>query len=180
MTQNDESSKLFLYFRLFSMIFLQNIWFWGVWTWILSVWICILGFGLIFFGFWTYNFGFWTYILGFELIFWVSGPIFWVLDSYFGCLDLYFGCPGGRAGGRPGRVSSTFRGKSILGICILKKWILYISSNADFGIFLQKRRAPKNAAFWSDKCSEISHMRPIQARKLKLIQVLIFESWVSS
>ena len=76
------------------------------------------------------------YFLDFGLIILVFGLIFLVLNSYFGCLDLYFGFwthilgvwtytlgvrADGRAGGRPGRVSSTFRGKSILGICILKK-----------------------------------------------------------
>ena len=34
----------------------------------------------------------------------------------------------------------------------------------------QKRRAPKNAAFWRASRAEISHMRPIQARKLKLFR----------
>ena len=42
--------------------------------------------------------------------------------------------------------------------------------NTDFGVFLQKRRAPQNDEDWSDFRAEISHMRPIQARKLKLIK----------
>ena len=40
--------------------------------------------------------------------------------------------------------------------------------------FLQKRRAPKFHAEWSGFRGEISHMRPIQARKLKL-----FQTWIS-
>ena len=51
-----------------------------------------------------------------------------------------------------------------------KSWILYISLNPDFLVFLQKRRAPKFHAFWRAACAEISHMRPIQARKLKLLK----------
>ena len=43
----------------------------------------------------------------------------------------------------------------------------------DFGDFLQKRRAPKFHAEWSGFRGEISHMRPIQARKLKLFQTPI-------
>ena len=39
--------------------------------------------------------------------------------------------------------------------------------------FLQKRRAPKFHAEWSCFRGEISHMRPIQARKLKLFQTPI-------
>ena len=42
---------------------------------------------------------------------------------------------------------------------------------SDFLIFvwcLQKRRAPKNDAEWSNFHAEISHMRPIQGQKLKL------------
>ena len=39
--------------------------------------------------------------------------------------------------------------------------------------FLQKRRAPKFHAEWSGFRGEISHMRPIQARKLKLFQTPI-------
>ena len=37
----------------------------------------------------------------------------------------------------------------------------------------KKRRALNNHEFWSDFRAEISHMRPIQARKLKLIEVSI-------
>ena len=51
-----------------------------------------------------------------------------------------------------------------------KTLTLYISLNPDFLIFLQKRRAPKFHAFWRAACAEISHMRPIQARKLKLLK----------
>ena len=43
----------------------------------------------------------------------------------------------------------------------------------DFLDFLQKRRAPKFHAEWSGFRGEISHMRPIQARKLKLFQTPI-------
>ena len=43
----------------------------------------------------------------------------------------------------------------------------------DFWGFLQKRRAPKFHAEWSRFRGEISHMRPIQARKLKLFQTPI-------
>ena len=39
--------------------------------------------------------------------------------------------------------------------------------------FSQKRRAPKFHAEWSNFHAEISHMRPIQARKLKLFQTPI-------
>ena len=39
--------------------------------------------------------------------------------------------------------------------------------------FLQKRRAPKFHAEWSGFRGEISHMRPIQGRKLKLFQTPI-------
>ena len=39
--------------------------------------------------------------------------------------------------------------------------------------FLQKRRAPKFHAEWSGFRGEISHMRPIQGRKLKLFQTSI-------
>ena len=38
-----------------------------------------------------------------------------------------------------------------------------------FGIF-QKRRAPKFHVEWSNFQAEISHLRPIQSRKLKLFQ----------
>ena len=53
--------------------------------------------------------------------------------------------------------------------------ILYISLNPDLFVCLQKRRAPKNDEDWSEKCGEISHMRPIQARKLKLIKVTFWQ-----
>ena len=43
----------------------------------------------------------------------------------------------------------------------------------DFWYFLQKRRAPKFHAEWSNFHAEISHMRPIQGRKLKLFQTPI-------
>ena len=39
--------------------------------------------------------------------------------------------------------------------------------------FLQKRRAPKFHAECTGQWAEISHMRPIQARKLKLFQTPI-------
>ena len=44
----------------------------------------------------------------------------------------------------------------------------------DFLGFLQKRRAPKFHAEWSNFHAEISHMRPIQGRKLKLNKVGIY------
>ena len=51
-----------------------------------------------------------------ELILWVSELILWVP-----------GRTGGRADGRPGRVTETYAKESILGICILKKLnIVYI------------------------------------------------------
>ena len=40
----------------------------------------------------------------------------------------------------------------------------------EFWDFLQKRRAPKVHAEWCNFHGEISHMRPIQARKLKLLR----------
>ena len=42
-----------------------------------------------------------------------------------------------------------------------------------FLTFFQKRRAPKFHAEWSVFRAEISHMRPIQAQKLKLFQTPI-------
>ena len=87
------------------------------------------------------HFGLWTHILGFELI--------------FGCLNLYFGCPDGRAagrvgsgragsagsGGRPGRESSAFGEKNILGICIRKKKVLFIFLDSELGVFFYKKDA---------------------------------------
>ena len=105
---------------------------------------------------------------------------FGCLNLYFGCLNLYFGCSGGRrdgrtdgrAGGRVGWVQII--GKNQFGEYVpWKTLILYILLNADILVFWQKRRAPKNAAFWRAVQAEISHMRPIQARKLKLIEVCI-------
>ena len=115
-------------------------------------------------GVWTYTLGVWTYTAFFGCL----NLYFECLNLYFRCLNLYFGCPDGRAdgrtGGRPGgRVGwlKSIGKESILGICILKKLnIVYIIESWLFG-FLQKRRAPKNDEFWSDKCPEISHMRPI-------------------
>ena len=43
----------------------------------------------------------------------------------------------------------------------------------DFWYFLQKRRAPKFHAEWSNFHAEISHLRPIQGQKLKLFQTPI-------
>ena len=54
--------------------------------------------------------------------------------------------------------------------------ILHILLNAEPEVVLQKRRAPKNAAFGRAARAEISHMRPIQDQNQKLIQVFIFES----
>ena len=50
---------------------------------------------------------------------------------------------------------------------ILEIWFFYILG------FFQKRRAPKFHAGCTDGWAEISHMRPIQARKLKLFQTPI-------
>ena len=50
--------------------------------------------------------------------------------------------------------------------------MLEICSFLYFAI-LQKRRAPKFHAEWSGFRGEISHMSPIQARKLKLLQTPI-------
>ena len=55
---------------LFSINFINNICFGGVWT-------CFLGV--------------WTYILCFGLVFYVSGLIFWVFGVIFCVLKLYFG-----------------------------------------------------------------------------------------
>ena len=57
-------------------------------------------------------------------------------------------------------------------------WISWKYWKYDFSWFLgflQKRRAPKFHAEWSNFHAEISHMRPIQARKLKLFQTPISE-----
>ena len=83
------------------------------------------------------------------------------------------GWAGGRSGGRPGgRVGwlKHLRKNPVWEYVSWKNWILYISLNPDFLIFLQKRRAPKFHEEWSDFRGEISHMRPIQARKLKLLK----------
>ena len=153
--------RLDLFFRCLDLYFMFR-------TYILTVWTYILGF-------WTYILGFWTYTLGFELI-------FCVLNLYFGCLNLYFGYSGrvgsGRAGGRVGRVQHL--GKNPFWESVSeKKWLLTILLNSELGVILQKRRAPKNAAFWCAACAEISHMRSIQARKLKLIIWVIsqFNFW---
>ena len=153
----------------------------------------ILGLGLIF---WLYGlifcfldsyfdcldlyFGFWTYI-------WVSGLLIWVSElilrvSGSGRVGRVGSAGSAGSGGRPGRVSSTFGGKSILGICVRKKYILTILLNSELGVFLQKRRAPTNAAFWRAACAEISHMRLIQGRKLKLIIWVVsqFNFWKGS
>ena len=81
------------------------------------------------------------------------------------------GRTGGRAGGRAGRV--TEKHNLFWEYVSWKTLTLYISLNIDFLIFFQKRRAPKFHEIWCDFRGEISHMRPIQARKLKLIKVLI-------
>ena len=52
-----------------------------------------------------------------------------------------------------------------------KTLIKRISLNSDKVVSFQKRRAPKFHAFWRAARAEISHMRPIQARKLKLINL---------
>ena len=57
-----------------------------------------------------------------------------------------------------------------------KKIILGILLNAELGVLLQKRCALENAAFWQRCRAEISHMRQIRGRKLKLSKVLIVES----
>ena len=146
-----------LYFGCLDLYFVSRTYILTVWTYIFDFWTYISGFGLIFLvldsylGVWTSNLGVWTYTLGVRV---GSG-----------------GSAGSAgSGGRPGRVSSTFGEKSILGICIRKKQVLTILLDSELGVFLQKRRAPKNAAFWRALHAEISHMRLIQGRKLKLFQ----------
>ena len=110
-------------------------------------------------------------------IFWVSDLYVGCLDLYFDCLDLYSGLwtyilgsdliclglwtytSGVRVGsdqiervrrvGRPGRVSSTFGEKSILGICIRKKKVSidYIIEFWTWGNFTKKTRAEKCCIF---------------------------------
>ena len=56
--------------------------------------------------------------------------------------DNLWSMTGGRADGRPGRVTETFAKESILGICILKKLkIVYIIESWLFDIFTKKTRA---------------------------------------
>ena len=54
-----------------------------------------------------------------------------------------------------------------------KTLILYISLDTDILVIWQKRRAPKNDEIWRRFRAEISHMRPIQGRKLKPFKVSI-------
>ena len=105
------------------------------------------------------------------------------MNLYFGFLNLYR-CTlcfwtytlGVRAGGRPaGRVGwlKSIGKESILGICILKNLnIVHIIEYWLWGIFTKKTRA-ENDEDWSDLWAEISHMSPIQARKLKLSEVSV-------
>ena len=75
----------------------------------------------------------------------------------------------GRTGGRVGWLKSIGK-ESILGICILKNTNMqYIIEGWRWDMF-QKRRAPKNDEIWRRFRGEISHMRSIQARKLKLLK----------
>ena len=104
------------------------------------------------------------------------GQLFLSFTYVFGVMvwDIWEWIPGsyGRAGGRVGWVQSM--GKNPFREYVpWKTLILYISMNADILVFWQKRRARKNAAFWRALHAEISRMRPIQARKLKLIKELI-------
>ncbi len=79
-------------------------------------------------------------------------------------------------------------GRAAPGGCVVLPWIIFgtwllefldILEILDIYIFswflqfFQKRRAPKFHADWSDFRGEISHMRPIQTRKLKLFQTPI-------
>ena len=114
-------------------------------------------------GVWTYNLGVWTYILGVWTYIYVSGLISWVS----GLILWVSGPAGGRAAGS-GEWNIWWT-NSFWEYVSWKNMILHILLNADFGVFLQKRRAPKNAAFWCAARAEISHMESIQARKLKLI-----------
>ena len=58
--------------------------------------------------------------------------------------DNLWSMTGGRADGRPGRVTETFAKESILGICILNKLnIVYIIESWLFDIFTKKTRAEK-------------------------------------
>ena len=55
-----------------------------------------------------------------------------------------------------------------------KTLILLRSLNPDCFVFWQKKEArTENTKIWAGFCAEISHMRPIQARKLKLFWGLI-------
>ena len=51
-----------------------------------------------------------------------------------------------------------------------KTLMLHISLNIEIWVVWQKRRAPENDEIWRRLRAEISHMRPIQARKLKLFR----------
>ena len=65
----------------------------------------------------------------------------------FGCPDLYFEC--------------------------LALFLMLFYCFLMFGTY-SKRRAPENDEECSEKCAEISHMRPNQGRKLKLTKVCIW------
>ena len=145
------------------------------------------GSGLIFLGVWTYSLGVWTYILGVWT--YIVGVWTYILDVWTYMLSVWTytlgiwtytlgaradGRTGGRAAGRPGRVTEKHGERIHFGNMYPDKtWILYIPLNTDFGVFLQKRRAPKNDEDWSGKCAEVSHVRPTQARKQKLLKHLI-------
>ena len=97
------------------------------------------------------------------LIFWVSGLIFWVSELIlrvfeWGRVEWVGSGRSGGSGGRPGRVSSTFGEKSILGICIRKKVsIVYIFGFWTWGIFTKKTRAEKCCIFVCRTLSDLSY-----------------------
>ena len=75
---------------------------------------------------------------------------------------LYLGLGQAHTWAQPNMGPNMFGTRTFFRNNILKTLILYILLNADFGVFLQKKRAPKNDECWSDVRAEISHMRPIQ------------------
>ena len=124
----------------------------------------------IFLIFWSPgNIGNWSF-----LIFWSPGNIgYWIL-LFSHILEIRAAGGRRRAGGSRGCVVLPW---IIFGTCFLEfPDILEILEICFFYIlgFFQKRRAPKFHAGCTDGWAEISHMRPIQARKLKL-----FQTWIS-
>ena len=128
-----------MYFGLFLMISLKNIWFGGVWKCILGVWTYIFGFGLIF---WLYGLIFgvldsylcvWAYIWVSGLIFWMSGLIFWVSELILRVSG------SGRVGRAAGSGEFSIWGKTHFGNLYPKKnnyWLYYWILN--LGYFYKK------------------------------------------